>query len=155
MDEGLSKISFALEYQRKELLYFGKKTVELLKESTQDENEIPQGSFKEIYRNIWFWTIAAYELTRTLDQKKKLFSEASGKRINSLKKSLNQLRIPFAKHEIAGTKQNTCSEMLISDIDFKKSDFHFEIKGEKVSFVELYKEFDELFTTMTAEDFKV
>jgi hypothetical protein len=54
---------------------------------------------------MWFWTLGAYEVVRTMCQAQNCFSAQVSGELSSLKKELAQARMPAAKMEAPGKKR--------------------------------------------------
>jgi len=54
--------------------------------------------------SMWFWTLGAYEIVRTISQAKECFTDEFIVKINELKKQLAIVRMPSAKMEEQGSK---------------------------------------------------
>lgn len=62
-----------------------------------------------VYRNFWFWTLGAYEVVRTMTDKRsgadRCFAPDLSDRLMDLKQRVADIRMPFAKQEIRGRRQ--------------------------------------------------
>jgi hypothetical protein len=55
--------------------------------------------------SMWFWTLGAYEVIRTISQAKDCFSNEFIEKVNTLKKKLAIVRMPSAKMEEQGNNK--------------------------------------------------
>ena len=82
--------------------------------------------------SFWFWTLGAYEVTRTMDQHSAAcFSNRLQKNIKTQKKILVELRVPFAKQEYAGEGRKGSLSSLTSARLHGDFGFGYIIKGER------------------------
>lgn len=71
---------------------------------------------------VWFWTLGAYEVVRTISQAKICFSDTFITKIHELKKQLAAVRMPSAKMEEQGEKKSVNSNRSPDDWDIEKKD---------------------------------
>ncbi len=149
----LMAISFMISYQVNEVVTFGNETIELIDKSFISSKEIDGKTSALAYRNIWLWTLASYEISRTLDQRKEIFNEPFRTEIGELKKAISKLRMPFAKHEIPGKKGSfTKTEMAIKGTLDKEIDYLFIVKNHRINFKSLFIRFRTFFDKLTIND---
>ena len=71
---------------------------------------------------MWFWTLGAYEVIRTMSQARRGFTPELVAQLSSLKRELAQARMPAAKMEKAGKKHPVTSSRSPADGDPRNQD---------------------------------
>jgi hypothetical protein len=79
------------------LTEFGEETIALIDQSLKDLPAVDPTPAAKAIKNIWLWTLAAYEVTRTLHQRKEIFTQNTACQLGQLKRQLSTLRMPMAK----------------------------------------------------------
>lgn len=121
------------------------------------KEECIEPDFHQVYGKFWLWGIGAYEVVRTMTDKKTgaadCFSDRIKKPLAELKDSLADIRMPFAKQEIRGNKREIISnEASIACIDQKERDFAFSINNKPIWVRRLVAEFQEVFSSISRAD---
>jgi hypothetical protein len=107
-------------------------------------------------RNIWFWVLGAYEVTRSLHEKGDLFQVETKNKLGSLKKYINKLRVPFAKHQVAGNRNTFIrNEASMMGIDSMEIDFIFLVQNEQFNFKRLFLFFKETYNNIKKTDLNI
>lgn len=134
-------------------------TLQLLGKEVLDimDNAITEGCIEgkfiqKVYGLFWLWILGAYEVIRTMTQANICFSEQFSVNLQTLKKQIALLRIPFAKQEYPGKNTPIANEASIYSVDTVKKDIKYEVKENILSTRELINEFESLFSTMTYKD---
>lgn len=149
----LLRFSLYTEVQCQFLVRFGKETSELLDQMLAKDGVV-DGDFNLAYGRIWLWILGAYEVVRTMCQAKLCFSDEYLAKLTNFKNDIAEIRIPFAKQERRGLKQPIHSELSVSDFDFDRKDFAFDLSGHKVHFRDLYDAFAQLVQNVSGSDIK-
>lgn len=106
------------------------------KPSKKDESKTVKREVWESTDKFWLFVLSSYEVLRTLCQNKNCFKENMAEKICCYKKIINEIRIPFAKLEVAGKKEiPVYYENCIYSIS--NYDFCYKIKTKIVSAREL------------------
>lgn len=79
------------------------------------------GAVGEADVDMWFWTLGAYEVVRTMSQAKKCFSESAMIRINETKKHFARARMPAAKMEPERKKRSSSLDAMLVWMGLPKS----------------------------------
>lgn len=79
-----------------------------------------------VYDLFWLWVLGAYEVLRTMGQHLDCFSEPLKKEITNNKKLFANIRMPFAKQELQGSKGPVYAEPSV--VGFANG-MKFEISG--------------------------
>ena len=103
---------------------------------------------------IWFWTLGAYEVVRTMCQADVCFSPQIFSDLKSLKKVLGEVRMPAAKMERPGKKQPLSSNRSPSGWDISSKDILVcgADLGSYKSGRLILAEFDRVFCSISARD---
>jgi hypothetical protein len=120
--------------------------------SLQGEVIVDVAGYNRSYGQAWLWVLGAYEVVRTMCQTPSCFSPPLAERLRALKKRLTLVRIPFAKQELAGTKESVSVEPSPSGIRSDPCDLVFDIGGRAVSIRRLMNDWDAVFTSITLAD---
>lgn len=102
---------------------------------------------------MWFWTLGAYELIRTMCQAKECFSREFYERISSLKRDLAIVRMPAAKMEKQGKQEPVTSNRSPSGWDVDNKDLLINDPDDKVvSARGLISRYDSTISSLTVSD---
>lgn len=103
---------------------------------------------------MWFWTLGAYEVVRTMCQSKGCFSARVSGDLDRLKRKLARVRMPAAKMEKPGQQAPVNSNRSPSGWDVGGRDLLINDPDERpdVSARILLREFDEVFRSITTDD---
>ncbi len=108
------------------------------------------------YGKFWLWVIGAYEVVRTMTDKKTgaadCFSDRIKKPLAKLKDSLAEIRIPFAKQQIRYKNDIISNEASIAKIDQEKGDFAFSINNQSIWVRSSIAEFQAVFSSISRAD---
>jgi hypothetical protein len=97
--------------------------------------------FNEVYYQYWLWVLGAYEIVRHMSESRysDSFSPQLKTAIEDLKPYLTEIRIPFAKQELAKKKNSSAiTELSVVGTD---KDMTFIIKGIEYSAIESINKF--------------
>jgi hypothetical protein len=108
--------------------------------------------FGRAHWGFWLWTLGAFEVVRTMKQARACLSAELNEKIVRLQRQLVEIRVPFAKQEIAGKKKPIGSEASVSGFDGETHDMFYSINGEKVSVRKLLTDFVVIFDGITLAD---
>lgn len=103
---------------------------------------------------MWFWTLGAYEVIRTMCQSKICFSESFYKKISELKNDLAKARIPSAKMEKKGKKMPIGSNRSPDGWDIPNKDLLVGDPEDPISGRKLLEKYDNVLSSLTIEDIK-
>jgi hypothetical protein len=143
--------SFATQSQVTAVHELGNEILGLIKQSKTGGRSLDDTKIMRAYNLFWFWVLGAYEVLRTMDQHKKCFTSTIANEINSLKKKLAVVRVPFAKQELRGTGEPISGELSIYGFG---SDLHtllFQIQGKSYDAVDLIRDVMQFFHGINRE----
>lgn len=124
-----------------------------LLDTSISERAIDTAGFQRTYGLFWLWVLGAYEMTRTLSEYKKCFSERFQAEIAKFKGSISVLRIPFAKQQFQGRDKRPISgEASVYGFDSTKKDLSFQIDGKEIWVRGTLAEFDSFVDAVTIDD---
>ncbi len=104
---------------------------------------------------MWFWTLGAYEVVRTMCQAKICFSENFYEKILELKNDLAKARMPSAKMEKKGKKNMPVSSNRSPDgWDITNKDLLIGDPENPISGRMLLEQYDNVLSSLTIEDIK-
>ena len=95
--------SFYLSGRNNVLLCTSQEIVKFL-DTGFSRSTIKAGPIDQASMLMWYWTLGAYEVVRTISQSKQCFSETFNDKIADLKRQLSKARMPNAKMEKQGKK---------------------------------------------------
>jgi hypothetical protein len=103
---------------------------------------------------MWFWTLGAYEVVRTMHQAKDCFGERLVKDLSGLKQTLATVRMPAAKMEKRGKGIAVTSNRSPAGWDVENRDLMVNDPEEApdISARRLLSEFDRVFSSITTSD---
>jgi hypothetical protein len=119
--EPLLAFSFYLSTRNNQLTSVADNILDLLDSGISDKR-IDYGLVGEAGTLMWFWTLGAYEIIRTICQAKTCFSESYINKALNLKKILAKVRMPDAKMEKQGKKEPVTSNRSPFAEDVEKKD---------------------------------
>ena len=102
--EPLLAFSFYLSERNNNVLYLSDEILENLELGFKYSQGIDETIIGRASIFMWFWTLGAYEIVRTISQAKDCFADKFIEKINLLKKELAIVRMPSAKMEEQGKK---------------------------------------------------
>lgn len=102
--EPLMAFSFYLSGRNNVLLLLSDEIVDNL-DNGFSTSTINGGLIDKASTSMWFWTLGAYEVIRTISQAKDCFSNEFIEKVNTLKKEWAIVRMPSAKMEEQGKKK--------------------------------------------------
>ena len=120
----------------------------------EDKNslKIDGQKFNEIYGLFWLWILGAYEIVRTMCQRKSCFKEEVYDKLDIYKRKISAIRMPFAKQEIARTNKTISNEASISGIHQETKDLSFTI-GDNIFYMrETMCDFIEIISSISIDD---
>lgn len=124
-----------------------------LLDSSISERAIDTAGFQRTYGLFWLWVLGAYEMTRTLSEYKKCFSERFQAEIAKFKGSISVLRIPFAKQQFQGRDKCPIGvEASVYGFDSTKKDLSFQIDGREIWVRSMLDQFDSFIGVVTIAD---
>jgi hypothetical protein len=150
--EPLLKFSFYLSDKNNLLLSVADEIVENLDKGFALENKICGDFVAEASCMMWFWTLGAYEVIRTIDQSKECFSNEFILEIKELKKVLAKVRMPSAKMEKQGKKIPVNSNRSPDGWDNIKKDLLIGDPDEPCYARNILKKYEEVMCSITCED---
>ena len=103
---------------------------------------------------MWFWTLGAYEVVRTMCQAEACFSPELLTRLKNLKKTLADIRMPAAKMERMGKREPISSSRSPSGWSNKSKDILLfrSNPDDYLSGRAILDEFDDVFSSITKND---
>ena len=103
---------------------------------------------------MWFWSLGAYEIVRTMHQAKECFSERLVHDLSGLKKTLATVRMPAAKMEKPGRRVAVTSNRSPAGWDVENRDLLVNDPEESpdISARWMLSEFDRVFSCITKSD---
>ena len=103
---------------------------------------------------MWFWSLGAYEVVRTMHQAKECFSQRLVQDLSGLKKTLATARMPAAKMEKPGKRAPVTSNRSPSGWDVENRDLlvNDPEEGPNISARWMLSEFDRVFSSITKSD---
>lgn len=117
------------------------------------EAVVDGGRFERAEMLMWFWTLGAYEVVRTMCQAFKCFQPDVIQRLGTLKKDLAQARMPAAKMEQLGKRVPITSNRSPGVWDLSNRDLLIgDPTKEMISARWLVKRFGEVITSITPGD---
>ena len=114
---------------------------------------IDGAGFQRTYGLFWLWVLGAYEMTRTLSEYKKCFSDLFQGEIANFKSTISVLRMPFAKQQFQGRDRHPISaEASVYGFDTTKKDVSFQIGGKEIWVRATLAEFERFVGAVTVDD---
>ena len=103
---------------------------------------------------MWFWSLGAYEVVRTMHQSKECFSDRLVQDLSGLKKTLAAVRMPAAKMEKPGKRAAVTSNRSPAGWDVESRDLLVNDPEESpdISARWMLSEFDRVFSSITKSD---
>lgn len=101
---------------------------------------------------LWFWTLGAYEIVRTIIQAEDCFSKKFIVELKALKKELSKARMPSAKMEKQGKNEPINSNRSADGWDFEKKDLLIGDPNDFVSGRDLLNLYDKTITSLKPND---
>ena len=103
---------------------------------------------------MWFWSLGAYEVMRTMHQSKECFSDRLVQDLSGLKKTLADVRMPAAKMEKPGKRAAVTSNRSPAGWDVENRDLLVNDPEESpdISARWMLSEFDRVFSSITKSD---
>ncbi|WP_020469934.1 hypothetical protein [Zavarzinella formosa] len=101
---------------------------------------------------LWFWTLGAYEMIRTMDQAKTCFSCRLHPQLLAVKNRLSTARMPAAKMEVRSKKTPIASDRSPCDFDNQNRDLLIGDPENPVSGRDVLKEFSQFISSIRLED---
>ena len=103
---------------------------------------------------MWLWLLGAYEVVRTMCQAKSCFTENTVSKLQELKRTLSDVRMPAAKMEKRGQKKPVTSNRSPAGLDMAKKDLLVNDPDVQpdVSARDLLSKFDEVFSSISKDD---
>jgi hypothetical protein len=102
--------------------------------------------------SLWLWSLAAYEMVRTMCQAKSCFSPQALGILQGLKRELEEVRMPAAKMELAKYAGQVTSYRAPVGVDVRNKDLLIGDPGASVSGRALLARFCEVVTSLKSED---
>ena len=101
---------------------------------------------------MWFWTLGAYEVIRTMCQAEECFSDYFYQKISELKKDLAKARMPSSKMEKRGKKVPVNSNRSPDGWDVSKKDLLIGDPEDPISCRMILDKYDAVMSSLTIED---
>jgi hypothetical protein len=103
---------------------------------------------------MWLWSLAAYEVVRTICAVPECFSQSAQDRFKALKSHLAEVRMPAAKMEKRGRKSPVSSNRSPDGWDLQNKDLLIgDPEASQMSSARaLLKEFEDVFASISADD---
>lgn len=152
-DQPLLLFSLYTQIQSRILIELGQRICRMLDEIIF-VSEVKASGVQEVYGMFWLWVLGAYEVIRTMSQHSNCFSSQMQSKLASVKKSLNLVRIPFAKQELKWKGRKIYAELSISKVDIVTKDIIFNIEGKDIYVRQLVCEFVRFITGIKRDDIK-
>ncbi len=121
-NNALDYFSFYLSGRNNIILSIGDEILALLDQGFSGKTLNKNGTIQRAETLMWLWILGAYEVTRTMCQAKKCFSNTYYNKLLSLKQQLAQARMPAAKMEKAGKPKPVSSNRSPAGWDLKNKD---------------------------------
>lgn len=151
--EPLLKFSFYLSDKNNLLLSLGDEIAEAINDGfTPKEGTIHCGIIGEASSMMWFWTLGAYEVIRTICAANDCFSECFINKLKPLKNKLAEARMPSSKMESKGKPKPVCSDRSADGWNFKSKDLLVGDPLKPLSAKELLLLYDELMSSLETKD---
>ncbi len=123
------------------------------------DRAFPDGSsvygpdLNDAFGDFWMWSLAAYEVIRTMAQNRHCFSQQYGERLVAMKRQIAVYRMPLAKQELKGKpKSAVLSEAYISTMDVARRDFALQVESKLYWAKEEMKAVSDLLHSVTIDD---
>ncbi|MEZ4777620.1 MAG: hypothetical protein R3D00_30880 [Bacteroidia bacterium] len=101
---------------------------------------------------MWYWTLRAYEVIRTISQAKDCFSSKFIEDVNDLKRDLSKARMPSAKMEKRGKREPVISTRSPDGWDYENKDLLIGDPYDYISARKLLQKYDEIMTNLKPSD---
>jgi len=150
--EPLMAFSFYLSGRNNLLLATLDEIIENLDNGFSAEVINQGGAIQKASDLMWFWTLGAYEVIRTISQAKDCFSDRFSKRIIDLKKDLSIARMPSAKMEKRGFRQAVNSNRSPDGWNIEGKDLLIGDPDDFLSARNLLQKYDEVMSSLKRED---
>jgi hypothetical protein len=115
--------------------------------------------FSRSYNQFWLWTLAAYEIVRTMCQAKQCFSDRLVSELAKLENELRLIRVVLAKQEVpwkrgerSNKKAPVSYEASVHLIRHSPPDLIFKVQGQEISARGLIEQFARVFSGITRAD---
>ena len=116
-------------------------------------NVLDDDHFSRADMLMWFWTLGAYEVVRTMCQATDCFRSELTQRLSALKKELVQVRIPAAKMEVPGKSRPVSSNRSPWKWDMPNRDLLIgDPTKEMISVRHLIQRFEDVISSITPGD---
>ena len=150
--EPLIKFSFYLSERNNSVISLLDEIIELLDDGFKSKNSIDGIKIGDASSKMWFWTLGAYEIIRTMSQAKGCFSQSFLSKIDILKRELAIVRMPSAKMEKKGKKEAVNSNRSPDGWDISNKDLLIGDPENSISSRSLLKRYDDLMTDLKPTD---
>ncbi len=151
--EPLIAFSFYLSGRNNVLLSVSDEIIENLNKGFTN-NSIHDGLIEHASTLMWFWTLGAYEVIRTMCQVKECFSENFYEKISELKNDLAKARIPSSKMEKKGKKIPVGSKRSPDGWDILNKDLLVGDPENPISGRMLLEKYNTVLSSLTIVDIK-
>ncbi len=151
--EPLIAFSFYLSERNNVLLSVSDEIIENLDKGFTN-NSTDCGLIGHASTLMWFWTLGAYEIVRTMCQAKKCFSDNFYENILELKNDLAKARMPNAKMEKKGKNMPVSSNRSPDGWDITNKDLLIGDPEDPISGRMLLEKYDNVLSSLTIEDIK-
>lgn len=114
-------------------------------------------AFERVYDLFWLWILGAFEVTRTMHEGRRHFSDRLRNQLASQKKLLIELRSPFAKQILnrpsdAKHDKRVHGELSIANVDAIKKDMAYQISGNTYWVKQVIRDYLEILDNITPTD---
>lgn len=164
-DNPLTIFSLYTNVQAKFLVGYGSDIIRTLDKSFSthpDGHTIVSGEDSDVWGPFWLWVLGAYEVVRVMAGSENCFSQPVVDHLGSVKKMLEQIRMPFAKQELQGTSKRRpgekskgkpiYGELSYYSISGDRKDYAFKIKGALVWMRPTIEEFQRFIRSIKRTD---
>lgn len=149
--EPLLIFSFYLSGRNNTLLTLSDEIIELLDKGFNNPIN-KDGAIERASTLLWFWTLGAYEVIRTICQAKACFSPPFIVRAEKLKKQLAIVRMPSAKMEKQSKKEAVNSNRSPDGWDYDNKDVLIGNPDTAISAREILQSYDNTLSSLTVSD---
>jgi len=117
----------------------------------EGQNTIIISYFNKASGLFWFWVLGAFEITRTMNEGKSCFTSEAHNKISNIKKTLTEIRSPFAKQKLTGGNP-IHFENCPYKFDYITKDYCYLIDNKQIWVKKLISEFDEFISGISPTD---
>jgi|GEM_PF-1700964 len=120
--------------------------------SVADQISLDSTIVNEAYGKFWMWTLAAYEITRSMNECRLCFSSDVQSSVSTYKYKIERLRMPFAKQQLKN-QPTIMNESEASIYSFRQGDdLIFKINEQEYSARNLIRDFKDMIFSIKEDD---